>query len=640
MAYIFVNSFKQGLDARRSKISAQQGSLVSGKNVHINRGGEIEKRKAFVAKHALPAGTFGLHATRSNLYTFGSVTPPTMPAGVTYQQLVAPSTPAMTAVISTDTFAGVPYVVASFANGAIHHFYNGVRVTDWDAIVGTVFTLGQALASLVTSVPGVTAYYSAVAGKATVTIIGDVPGVVFTLTSTATGLNGNSPTVAIANVTGTSQVVPDAANLTLNGDDLTLGGESLTIANVTGTSQVVQVEADLTLNGDILTLGGEALTISTISTASSVVTSQVSTVTLTSANNTDPIAWSITVNGVTSIITTNGSVTGSAVRTFRNKMYATGQGLLYFSDTENPAEWTPPTGTSTSFAGFENLSSQTGQSDTLVAMAPYQNYLAVFARRATQIWSVVAGDPVSNVPVQILDNIGTVAPRSAINFGELDVFFLSDTGIRSLRARDASNSAVVYDVGTSIDPLVITRMKTRSEAELAKCCGVIEPREGRYMLAIGSEIFVYSFFPASNISAWTTYETGFTVSEWAVQESKLYARSGNTVYLYGGDAGETYDTSIAAVELSWLDADKAAHRKRFHGIDASCEGTWRIDYSTDPVSNQFVLAGHVIGQNFSLPSFGIAGYGTHVGFKFTSSDASAAKMSSFACHFEFTDPPK
>jgi hypothetical protein len=314
--------------------------------------------------------------------------------------------------------------------------------------------------------------------------------------------------------------------------------------------------------------------------------------------------------------------------------------LLYFSDTENPAEWTPAPTVPTSFAGFENLSSQTGQSDTLVAMAPYQNFLAVFARRATQIWSVVAGDPVSNVPVQILDNIGTVAPRSAINFGELDVFFLSDTGIRSLRARDASNSAVVYDVGTSIDPLVITRMKTRSEAELTQCCGVIEPREGRYMLAIGSEIFVYSFFPASNISAWTTYEAGFTVSEWAVQESKLYARSGNTIYLYGGDAGETYDTSEASVELSWLDADKAAHRKRFHGIDASCEGTWQIDYSTDPVSNQFVLAGHVIGQNFSLPSFGIAGYGTHVGFKFTSTDASAAKMSSFACHFEFTEPPK
>jgi len=575
MAYIFVNSFKQGLDARRSKISAQQGSLVSGKNVHINRGGEIEKRKAFVAKHTLPAGTFGLHATRTNLYTFGSAAAPTMPAGVTYQQLVAATPSAIAAVISTDTFAGVPYVVASFASGAIHHFYNGVRVTDWDVMAGTVFTLGQALANLVTLAPAISATYATVSGKATVTITADVTNGSFTVSSSVISHDGSTPTVAIV-----------------------------------------------------------------ATTAPAVGVAQVTTLTLTSASNTAQVSWAIIVNGVTYVLTTGSAVTGSSVRTFRNKMYATGQGLLYFSDTENPAEWTPAPTVPTSFAGFENLSSQTGQSDTLVAMAPYQNFLAVFARRATQIWSVVAGDPVSNVPVQILDNIGTVAPRSAINFGELDVFFLSDTGIRSLRARDASNSAVVYDVGTSIDPLVITRMKTLSEANLAKCCGVIEPREGRYMLAIGSEIFVYSFFPASNISAWTTYEAGFTVSEWAVQESKLYARSGNTIYLYGGDAGETYDTSEAAVELSWLDADKAAHRKRFHGIDASCEGTWQIDYSTDPVSNQFVLAGHVIGQNFSLPSFGIAGYGTHVGFKFTSTDASAAKMSSFACHFEFTEPPK
>lgn len=575
MAYIFVNSFKQGLDARRSKISAQQGSLVSGKNVHINRGGEIEKRKAFVLKYTLPANTFGLHATRSYLYTFGSAAPQAMPSGVIYQQLVAPNSPNMTEVISTDTYGGVPYVVARFDNGAIHHFYNGVRVTDWDAISGTVFTLGEALAAMVTLNPAVTAAYSTVAGKATITITADAANTSFSISSTVVGLDGSTPTVAIVN----------------------------TVAPAAGVAQV-------------------------------------STVTLTSASNTAQVAWTITVNGTAYVLSTSGSVAGSSVRTFRSKMYATGVGLLYFSDTENPAEWTIPTAGSTSFAGFENLSSQTGQSDLLVAMAPYQNYLAVFARRATQIWAVVPGDPKDNVPVQILDNIGTVAARSAVNFGELDVFFLSDTGIRSLRARDASNAAVVYDVGTSIDPLVIARMKTRTEAELTKCCGVIEPREGRYMLAIGPEIFVYSFFPASNISAWTTYEPGFTVSDWAVQESKLYARSGNNVYVYGGDNGETYDNTLASVELSWLDADKSAHKKRFHAIDVSCDGTWQVDYSTDPVSNEFVLAGHVIGQNFSLPSFAIAGYGTHIGFKFSSSDASAAKLSSFACHFDFTDPPK
>lgn len=578
MAYIFVNSFKQGLDARRAKISAQQGSLVRGKNVHINRGGEIEKRKAFVEKFTLPANTFGLHATRTTLYVFGSIAAPaTLPAGVTYQQLVASPVANMTEVVSADTFAGVPYVVARYDNGAIHHFYNGARVADWDSIGGDVFMLGQGLADLITLNPAVTARYATVAGKAVITITAMALNTAFTISSALAIYDGATATVAIA--------TPTAAS------------------------------------------AGAALA---------------STVTLTTDSNTAKLAWSIVINGTTYALTTAASAVGNSVRTFRSKMYATGQGLLYFSDTGNASEWTPAPTVPTSFAGFENLSSQTGQSDTLVAMAPYQNYLAVFARRATQIWAVVAGDPASNVPVQILDNIGTVAPRSAVNFGELDVFFLSDTGVRSLRARDSSNAAVVFDVGTSIDPLVITRMRTLDAAQLSKACGVIEPQEGRYLLAVGPEIFVYSFFPASNISAWTTYEDAAvgTVSDWAVQESRLYARSGNKVFLYGGDDGETYDASAAQVELSWLDADKAAHRKRFHALDVSCEGTWQIDYSTDPVVGDFVLAGHVIGQNFSLPSFGIAGYGTHVGFKFTSSDASTAKLSSFACHFEFTEPPR
>jgi len=586
MAYIFVSSFKQGLDARRSKISAQQGSLVSGNNIHINRGGEIEKRKAFVPKFALPAGTFGLHATRTGVYVFGSIAAPAMPAGLFYQRLEATGTPAMTEVISTDNFAGSPYVVARFDNGTVHHFYNGVRITDWDSVGAAssdIFTLGRALADLVTKHPAVTAVYSTIAGAPTITITADAVNTAFTLS------------VAMSTDTGTN-----------NG---------MSIANTASAAAGVAQVSTVTLSRNGTLAGSEA---------------------------TD--SWTITVGGTAYMLATAASGTGSAIRTHRNKVYATVQGLLYFSDTENASIWKQPAITTppapVNFSGFESLDSQTGQADTLVAMAPYQNYLAVFARRSTQVWAVVAGDPVANVPVQILDNIGTFAPRSTVNFGELDVFFLSDTGIRSLRARDASNAATVFDVGTNIDPLVIKQVRTLTEESMSRACGVIEPGEGRYMLAIGDKVFVYSFFPASGIAAWTTYETGFAVSDWAVQNNRLYARSGNQIYLYGGNDGLTYDACEATVELSWLDADKAAHRKRFHGLDVSCDGTWHISYSTDPVSGAFVEAGSVVGQNFSLPSFGLCGYGTHVGFKFTSHDPSAAKLSSFACHFEFTDPPK
>ena len=60
MPYILVEDFRGGLDNRRSNVTAQPGTLVTLKNAHINRGGEIEKRPAFVKLTDLPSNSFGL----------------------------------------------------------------------------------------------------------------------------------------------------------------------------------------------------------------------------------------------------------------------------------------------------------------------------------------------------------------------------------------------------------------------------------------------------------------------------------------------------------------------------------------------------------------------------------------------------
>jgi hypothetical protein len=73
MPYISINNFKYGLDTRRSELSSVPGSLMTLNNAHINQGGEIEKRKAFV-NYPLPAATYGMLATQSTVYVFGSVT--------------------------------------------------------------------------------------------------------------------------------------------------------------------------------------------------------------------------------------------------------------------------------------------------------------------------------------------------------------------------------------------------------------------------------------------------------------------------------------------------------------------------------------------------------------------------------------
>jgi hypothetical protein len=585
MAFVFVNAFKSGLDARRSRITAQQGSLSVGNNIHINRGGEIEKRKAFVPFATLPSDqTKGLWATKNGIYVFGSAANPTVPSSVRYQRLVAPGGPDLSEILSVDSYNGVPYVVAKFSDGAVHHYFNGDRITDWDVIapaISDIDTLGQSLAELISTDPAVDATYDTVTNKITVTA--SLAHVVFAISASVSNVAGGSDNYTTVLIT-----------------------QEATASH----HQIATVEL----------VGGYNPAFD--------------------ANE----SWEVIINNTPYRVTPSASGTGNSARTFRGKVYATVQGTLYFSDVNNPTRWTTTFTNSVgkkedTFAGFESLSSQTGGADTLITTAPYQGFLAVFARRATQIWQVVAGDPSDNLPKQILDNVGAMAPRSAINFGEMDVFFLSDTGVRSLRARDASNAAVVFDVGTAVDPLVINQMNSLTESQAMRSCGVVEPREGRYMLAIGSKVFVYSFFPASSISAWTTYEPGFTVEDWAVYENQLLCRAGDEIYIYGGVSGDIYDDSLAEVELSWLSADRPGNKKKFKGIDIGCEGSWSISYSTDPTTDSYALAGSVELSNFHLPNFRIGASGTHIGLKFTSNDPTPARISSAVVHFDYTEPP-
>jgi hypothetical protein len=89
MAFFEIQNFKMGLDTRRSELTSQPGTLEVLQNAHINQGGEIEKRKAFVAT-PLPAGTYGFEPLLTSIVVFGSITAPAMPTGFTYQQLMHP----------------------------------------------------------------------------------------------------------------------------------------------------------------------------------------------------------------------------------------------------------------------------------------------------------------------------------------------------------------------------------------------------------------------------------------------------------------------------------------------------------------------------------------------------------------------
>jgi hypothetical protein len=332
-------------------------------------------------------------------------------------------------------------------------------------------------------------------------------------------------------------------------------------------------------------------------------------------------------------------------RTFGTKVYTTANSLLYFTDINNPSSYsylsTPLTPNG---SGFINLSNQDSGFETLQGLGIYQGKLAVLSRRAVQIWGMDP-DPTKNLAQQTLKNIGTFAPRSVTNFGDIDVFFLSDSGIRSLRARDASNYAAISDVGTNIDDLILSDLSLLDEKTKSNAVGVIEPKDGRYWLAVGPKIYVYSYFPTPGIAAWSTYEPGFTVTHFAYANSQIYARATNnngtsSVYLYGGTDGKTYDNSQVEVILPYLDAGKPAHTKSLQAIDLTCLGTWDIFAGCDttvPDIKDFVAT--VNQSTFDLSRIQAAGIGTHIGIRMTTNTqySGPAKIGNFAAHFDIND---
>ena len=324
----------------------------------------------------------------------------------------------------------------------------------------------------------------------------------------------------------------------------------------------------------------------------------------------------------------------TSILTAKSKVYATSSSLLNFSAVDAPKDWG---GGSGSGDGFINMSNQAAGSEKLTGLGRYMGYLAVFARRSTQIW-FVDPDPAQNAQKQVLYNIGTFARKSIVSFGDIDVFFLSDTGIRSLRSRDSQANAGVSDVGTPIDDQVKATIKTLAEDAKADVAAILEPQDGRYIISIGTTAYVFSYFSSARISAWSSYDLGMTFSDFVAMDDKLWARSGDKVYLYGGDDGETYDDCEVAVELPYIDASTIATWKQWNGLDIVCEGEWKVYANTNPLQpDAWSELGIITNTTLGIPDIGMVGHATMVKLKLVNQRAGAARLSKIVMHYESTE---
>lgn len=640
MASIQVDDIRTGMDRRRTRLTGAPGSLWSLCNAHIRRGGGVEQCKAFVKVATLPAGTTGLAPTGRTPFVFGTTeslgavtyheAPPTAADEIQYQAMPHPAGYALSSVLAWDRFDGKLYVVAEYADGSVLHWYGGQRVEAWDGVLLNLASNDDVAAALASRLDadGVTV---AVAGSV-LTLTAQVAGTAFNA-SASTVHRGAVDDQEIVVETATENVeaaasVPARAQFQIvkgkagpnhtiesveaDGKDL-FGGISVLwttshantatlvaaqINGYTGThgysataiGAIVRITAPAgsgaEMNGSQLevTLGaGSKISIDGVTAFEGGVNAVAATaqvVTLTVSGTFEPEdQFTVTVDGSTASVSGSTAGVGRTAHTTRSKLYSGVGNILNFSEVNNPRN--PRAGIG---GGLINLSNQVSGASDIVRTVDYQSYMAIFCRDLVQIWSIDE-DENNNRFQHVVRETGTRSPRSVLPYGNLDVYYLDISGIRSLRPRDSSGSAGVDDIGTLIDPFVIEHIRSLSEATIAKASSVIEPLDRRFWLVLGSRVYVFSSFPGARISAWSYYQLPFEPDEVVRIGDRIYLRHGDDVYVYGGYSGDQYPPAgemDAEIEFPYMTGKSPTAQKKFNGFDAALTGVWSVELIPDP----------------------------------------------------------
>lgn len=688
MPNVAINDFKFGVDRRRPRVVGVPGTMWIGKNIHLSRGGDVERAKKFVPAFEGLSDTFGLGRVNDQLFVFGSEDiAAAIPAGVQYQRLQAPNGPAMVGVLHCNTFDRKNYVIAEYEDGNVYHFFNGTRVTELDAIADTNSDYTTLADYLARKVAGSSAVETAPFGNSFL-IKAIEWGTPFTLnvadldvggtddqTITVTTVQANVAEVTEVRATGTVTITGGTSGPGTNRiEQVAANGVPLmavavnwrTSHSATAAAVVAQINNQTSTHGYSAAAVGAVITITAEpgigaaangATVAIIVGGDVTANTVNMSGGVTAVEavqqiekitfggtyeaedrFDVEVNGVTYRATGRASGYGTSVFSYKEREYTTAGALWQYCKLADPTDWTD-SNTATG-AGAINIASAADTSERLTASAQYQNSVAIFSRKAISIYDIFANAE-NNLFQRSLDNSGTVSPTSVTRFSNNDVLYLDSMGVRSLRVREIDGGAYVDDIGSPIDPIVTEWMATLTGDVIERAVGIIEPIDGRYMLAIGERVYVLSYFPSSKISAWSWLEPGFQITDFARAGRQLFARDEDTIYLYGGQSGNEYpgaNEQTPQVALPFVSARSPSTFKRWRSIDVACVGTWLVELLLDPTDeSRKETVGRVTKTTFQLQDIASIGESPMFAPVLTCNSAGYASLSSFIAHYESTE---
>lgn len=669
MTYQVIDNFSAGLDTRKSILTSPSGTLTRLVNAVITPGGEIAKRRAFV-QVATVTGSFGLAATSTDLAVFGrNAIPPaaTLTAdgtalaaqGISINRVSVPNANSDLVQTDFDIFDGRLYlacmrtsVADTEANAKTRnpHFYadpvvSGTAASKLTEGAGKGFYV-RTYQSKVYSVRNKLLSFSVINNPmlwqssemleaVNVLSLTNAKPPVVTVDPADIGKFTSGGAAVIDGSTGTGMSIDGLHNISsVNSPANTF---RLTYADTsTGAApQTLGITATPGILADLANTSPAKVTVSLTDivkfTTGSTIRGYNATGALASANGLHAITNINTGTGTFDLVGVNLAAAPAGTT---NYVVALDSGV-------------PRTG-----AGWINLSLQDADAENLTSLEVYYDKLAVFSSESVQIWAI-ASDPAQNAFEQLLRGAGSNAPRSPLQYGSGDVLYLGRSGIRSLKARDSSNSAAVSDIGSPVDPVnqtyhdsYVAQLPDPPDTSVAgnpdKAISLLEPSIGRFWMIFPKRILVLSYFPGPQITAWSEFTLAFEVAHAVTCAGKIFIRDTlDRIWVYGGANGSSYDNCGVEVRLPYLDGKKPGHKKQFAALDASLSGTWRVAISYDfnnPDQEEVIstLAFPQDGGTWNSGAGEVTGYDSHFSLRFYNPNDNylPATISNCAVHYE------
>lgn len=257
----------------------------------------------------------------------------------------------------------------------------------------------------------------------------------------------------------------------------------------------------------------------------------------------------------------------------------------------------------------------TNGSDSIVALAGFNGFLIVFCKKSIIIYSGAAVDPTTNLTlVEVIDGVGCISRDSVQDIGS-DIFFLSETGVRSLGRIIQEKSAPLFDISRNVrDDLISDVIANNNNPEIKS---VYYEKDGFYLLTLPTRGITYCFDLKSRLPDGSCKATTWTLSPktlFATNDRLLYLSRPGYIGVYTGnnDNGAAFRF---AYYTSHIDAGSAFILKILKKIVLLIIGgqatnvflNWGVDYGNSYQSAQIQLPAQTRAE-YNISEYDIAEY--------------------------------